>query len=295
MLGKVNEVRGLDFGRIETLVLAGGGNRCWWQAGALQHLLEHRPRLPRQLIGTSAGAGIAASFLAQSTDTALRACLELFAGNPRIFDWSALPRLKLKFAHQQIYPAWIEAFLNSATFSTLRHASSQLTVGLSRPAKYLGTGASVAMGTLAYLVDKYWWNSIHPRLPGLLGLRQDFMLLNDCTSVEAAQAILIAAASAPPIMAARKVGGQQAFDGGYTDNAPIPPQSDQQRSQTLVMLTRHYPKLPQLFTWLGRTYWQPSQRIPVSTWDCTAKATVREAYELGLQDSVRVLGTGLIR
>ncbi|GLQ90905.1 patatin-like phospholipase family protein [Dyella flagellata] len=295
MLGKVKEVRSLDFSRIETLVLAGGGNRCWWQAGALRHLLEHRLRLPRQLIGTSAGAGIAASFLAESTDTALQACLSLFAGNPRIFDWSALSRLKLKFAHQQLYPAWVEAFLNSGTFATLRGASSQLTVGLTRPAKYLGTGASVALGTLAYLVDKYLWNSIHPRLPGLLGLRQDFMVLNDCASVEAAQVVLIAAASAPPIMAARPVGGMQAFDGGYTDNAPIPPQSSEERSGTLVMLTRHYPKLPQLFGWLGRTYWQPSQRIPVSTWDCTAKTTVREAYELGLKDSVRMLSARMLR
>jgi hypothetical protein len=61
------------------------------------------------------------------------------------------------------------------------------------------------------------------------------------------------------------------------------------------MLTRHYPKLPLLFTWLGRTYWQPSRRIPVSTWDCTAKTTVLQAYELGLQDAVQVLSTGLLR
>lgn len=295
MLGKLDEVKGLDFSRIETLVFAGGGNRCWWQAGALRHLMKHDLRLPQQLVGTSAGAAVAASFLAESADTALQACLKLYAANPKIFDWSAVPKFKLKFAHQHVYPAWVEAFLNSVTFATLRDSSSRLTVALTRPARYLGTGGSVAAGTLAYLVDKFLWNSIHPRLPGLLGLRQDFMVLNDCATIEDAQAILIAAASAPPIMSARPLGGRHAIDGGYTDNAPIPPQSDEQRSKTLVLLTRHYPKFPRLFKWLGRTYWQPSQRIPVSTWDCTPKTTVREAYELGRQDSVQALSMGLLR
>jgi hypothetical protein len=61
------------------------------------------------------------------------------------------------------------------------------------------------------------------------------------------------------------------------------------------MLTRHYPKLPPLFRWHGRTYWQPSQRIPVSTWDCTSKTTVHQAYDLGAQDSLQALKTGLLR
>jgi predicted acylesterase/phospholipase RssA len=119
--------------------------------------------------------------------------------------------------------------------------------------------------------------------------------VNDCSDIEMAQSLLIAAASAPPIMSARPVGGGPAIDGGYTDNAPIPPQSEQERSTTLVMLTRHYPKLPPLFRWHGRTYWQPSQRIPVSTWDCTSKTTVHEAYDLGAQDSIQALQTGLLR
>jgi predicted acylesterase/phospholipase RssA len=295
MLGKVKEVRELDFGSIGTLVLAGGGNRCWWQAGALRQLMERGKRLPGQLVGTSAGAGVAASFLVEGVDAALNACVQLYADNPRVFDWSALSKLKFKFAHQEIYPAWVGAFLNEGSFDALRRSSARLTVALTRPARFLGVRGSVAAGTFAYLVDKYLWNSIHPRLPRALGLRQDFLVLNDCADIETAQSLLVAAASAPPIMSARPVGGGYAIDGGYTDNAPIPHQSESERSQTLVMLTRHYPKLPSMFTWLGRTYWQPSQRIPVSTWDCTAKTTVREAIELGTLDAVRALSAGALR
>lgn len=287
MVGKFEEVRVLAFGGVRTLVFAGGGNRCWWQAGALRHLLDHGLELPVELVGTSAGAAVAASFLARSDDSAFQACLRLYAGNPRILDWSGVPRLK--FAHQHVYPAWIGAFLNAATFNTLKRSPSSLTVGLTRPARFLGMGGSVVAGTLAYLVDKYLWNSIHPRLPSLMGLRQDFMVLNKCADLESAQDLLIAAASAPPIMSARPVGGTHAIDGGYTDNAPIPPQTDAERAATLVLLTRHYPKLPFLFKWAGRTYWQPSRRIPVSTWDCTPGTTVHDAYELGAQDANRVL------
>ncbi|HEX7047693.1 MAG TPA: patatin-like phospholipase family protein [Gammaproteobacteria bacterium] len=295
MVRNKTEVCRLDLSVVETLVFAGGGNRCWWQAGALQHLLNQGMSLPGQLVGTSAGAAVAASFITKGADTALEACLRLYAGNPKIFDWSGLRNLELRFAHQHVYPAWINAFLNANTFSLMRHSSSRLTVALTRPARLLGMGGSVAAGTLAYLIDKYLWNSIHPRLPRLMGLRQNFAALNDCADIETAQTLLVAAASAPPIMSARPVGGAHAIDGGYTDNAPIPPQSEKERSGTLVLLTRHYPKLPPLFTWLGRTYWQPSRRIPVSTWDCTPRTTVREAYSLGLEDSMRALNTGLFR
>ena len=65
--------------------------------------------------------------------------------------------------------------------------------------------------------------------------------------------------------------------GGYTDNAPIVVQSALEKTATLVLLTRHYPKRPSIFQFGGRTYLQPSRPVPVSTWDCTAKATVMPA------------------
>jgi hypothetical protein len=49
---------------LQTLAFAGGGNRCWWQAGLLTHLQAQGAQLQAKLVGTSAGAAIAASFLA---------------------------------------------------------------------------------------------------------------------------------------------------------------------------------------------------------------------------------------
>jgi hypothetical protein len=57
-----------------------------------------------------------------------------------------------------------------------------------------------------------------------------------------------------------------------------------------VLLTRHYPNHPEVFQNNGRVYWQPSRQIPVSTWNCTGKATVDAAFELGYADAQLRLG-----
>lgn len=291
-MATVEYITHLNLAQVETLAFAGGGNRCWWQAGALTHLLERGWRLPPQLVGTSAGAAVAASCLTTGPKAALEACLSLYAGNSRIFDWSGLAHLKLRFAHEQIYPAWISAIVNAGNFEALCCSTTKLRVAFTRPARALGLAGSIAAGTLAYIIDKYLWNSIHPRLPRGLGLRQDFLDLHQCQTIEDAQALLVGAAAAPPFMAPRPVGGAAAFDGGYTDNAPIHSQTASEKSRTLVLLTRHYAKLPSLFRWRERIYWQPSQRIPVSTWDCTARTTVREAFAFGAHDAALTLRGG---
>ena len=275
----------IDWGSISTLVLAGGGNRCWWQAGVLSRLLDTGWSLPEKWIGTSAGAAIAAACLATGPETALTACRELYANVSQIFDWRGLRRARLEFAHQTVYPAWLDAFINETTFRQLREFGASLHVAVTRPSRLLGLTVSVALGTLAYLVDKKVSNSIHPRLPTLLGLRQEFIDIMCLGSALEAHKVLVAAAAAPPIMPAVKLGEAYAIDGGYFDNAPIPEQNDAERCSTLVLLTRHYPKLPSVFRMDGRLYWQPSKPTPVSTWDCTKHATVDAAFELGRGDA----------
>ncbi|WP_299511416.1 hypothetical protein [uncultured Limnohabitans sp.] len=86
-----------------------------------------------------------------------------------------------------------------------------------------------------------------------------------------------------------------AFDGGYTDNAPIPVQTESEKASTLVLLTRHYPDQAALFQAHGRTYWQPSRKVPVSTWDCRPGTTVADAFTLGQEDALRVLAADQIQ
>jgi predicted patatin/cPLA2 family phospholipase len=275
----------IDLCAIDTLVMAGGGNRCWWQAGLIQTFIQRGWTLPSQIIATSAGAAIATSFLTNKTEAALAACKQLYAENAQLFDWKALLRLKVKFAHQHIYPAWIHSLMEDADFPVLQQAKSRLTVAITQPARLLGLSGSLIAGSVAYMLDKKIAHSIHPKIPGYLGLRQAFFHLNDCSSAPEARSMLAAAAAAAPFMKAQKVNGHWGIDGGYTDNAPIPEQTSAEAARTLVLLTRNYPDLPQQFSYGQRLYWQPSQKIPVSTWDCRPTTTVDLAYQLGQTDA----------
>ena len=85
----------VDLDNIDTLVMAGGGNRCWWQAGLVQALIQRGWTLPQNITATSAGAAIATSLMAGTTEAALVACKKLYAANAQLFDWNALIRLKV--------------------------------------------------------------------------------------------------------------------------------------------------------------------------------------------------------
>lgn len=285
---------GLHLAAFNTLAFASGGNRCWWQAGVMKRLAEEGWKLPRSIVGTSGGAAVGAFCLTDGPDAALQACVRLFTGNERIFDWRGLMKAQLVFAHQEIYPAWVRTIIHADNFETLKQSGQSLLVAVSRPARALGLGASVTAGTLAHLIDENIWHSFHPPLPKALGLRTEFIDIRQCQSLEEAQALLIAAAAAPPFMSSLRVGGHWAFDGGYTDHAPIPPQTPAEKAATLVLLTRHYPGKPATFISRGRHYWQPSQHIPVSTWDVTSKATVEDAFALGYEDAHNAIHTRLL-
>ena len=291
----IEPLNAMPLASVQTLVFAGGGNRCWWQAGLLSRLLQWGWELPTQLVGTSAGAAVATSFMADGPQAAVDACLRLYRQNTSVFEWGGRSQGRWAFAHRHTYPAWIESFLHAGNFPSVMTSRLRLQVGLTRLAPALGLAGSVAVGTLAYAIDKHVRNSIHPRLPRLLGLRQDFVDLHACSSVAEAQTLLAAAAAAPPFLPAQRISGALALDGGYADNAPIPAQSEAEKSTTLVLLTRHYPRLPTLFRMAGRSYLQPSQRVPVSTWDCTERTTVRDALSLGERDATDALNAGSLR
>jgi predicted patatin/cPLA2 family phospholipase len=284
----------LNLSTIDTLVFAGGGNRCIWQAGLMGHLLERGWQLPLKLVATSAGAGVATALLGGTVDNAMRVCRELYNHNPRVVDWSKLWQGHIGFAHSHIYPAWMASYLNEGNFEVLRKTRSRLTVAFTRPAPWLGVRLSALVGTMAYAIEKQLGQSIHPRLPKWLGLRQGYMDLQDCQNLAQAQDLLFAASAAPPFMQARHVLGAAALDGGFVDNAPIAASAQTQtsieKSSTLVLLTRSYPQWPSLFEWQGRNYWQPSQKVPVSTWNCTPKTTIEAAYELGAKDAQALVG-----
>jgi predicted acylesterase/phospholipase RssA len=273
--------------QFSTVVFAGGGNRCWWQAGLISRLSEAGIDLPSNLIGTSAGAAIASAYVVNGVRDALNSCVALYGQNDTLFRWEKLKRFQVEFAHRQIYPSWIESFITPQSFEAAKASKYRLTAAVTHPSRIPGSSISISVATAAYLVDKNIWHSIHPKMPKYFGLRQGFYPLHECPTVQDGRDLLCAAAAAPPVMPPVHIKGLCAFDGGYTDNAPIVAQSESEKATTLVLLTRHYPRYPTMFRHEGRTYRQPSRPVPVSTWDCTARATVIDAFTLGYEDASR--------
>ncbi|WP_259371710.1 patatin-like phospholipase family protein [Rubrivivax albus] len=275
----------VDLGAVRTLVFAGGGNRCWWQAGLVTTWLEAGWHLPPVLVGTSAGAAMAFALMTSAIQDALESCRRLYAANRKIVHRATVLPLRLEFAHARIYPAWIESFVTDDRVARVRDSPSRLHVGLSRPARWLGLGGSLAIASAAYLLERRAATRVHPALPKYLGLGQQLVAVADVGDGSGVRSLLRASAAAAPFMKAERIGGCWGFDGGYTDNAPLPEQSEAEREGTLVLLTRHYPELPRSFRLKQRTYLQPSRKIPVSTWDCRPRTTVNDAFALGLMDA----------
>lgn len=279
--------------RIGHIAFAGGGNRCWWQGGVCDTLVSHGFALPRHFSGTSAGIAIATSLAGGTAHDALAPCAALYAGNPHMVCRQDLRAGRLRFAHQHIFPAWLDSFVTAARWQQARARGHQLHVAVAR---FLGPqlpGLASSLGLLAYLADKFVLRQVHPCLPAQLGFRVAFLSTRDDTTPTDLKRLLVAAAAASPIIKSPPLEGKMAMDGGFVDNAPVAPLSAQELGagdQTLVLLTRHYRRLPPLFQVADRVYWQPSRAVPVSTWRCTPGTDVAAAYAHGQADALHALG-----
>jgi predicted acylesterase/phospholipase RssA len=269
---------------ITSVSLAGGGNRCWWQAGVLE-VWQHSGRLAaKRFAGTSAGAGVAAAALCGNLMQAIEACRAAYASNPSLW----LGKRHAWFAQEEIYPAWVSSFVTDAGLARMRASNSELMVGICRLPRFLPNWVGIGFGMAAYLIDKYGASSLHPRLAARLGLKLELHAVHEAPDTKQAAHLLVCAAAAPPFIATRWLQERPAVDGGFADNAPRLPLSKQDDRQ-LILLTRHYAKLPLSFYFEGRNYLQPSRKIPVSTWDCTASADIMAAVELGRKDGLAAL------
>jgi len=131
---------------------------------------------------------------------------------------------------------------------------------------------------------------VHPRFGRTLCFRSEFIAVRSLTEPQTLHDALMASGGVPPFMPVTLINGRPAFDGGLVDNVPVEPLIDVERSggRTLVLLTRQYRNLPDI---AGRTYVQPSQKLPVRQFDITNPDGIRFAYQLGRADGARFAAT----
>lgn len=274
--------------RYRNIVFAGGGNRCWWQAGLAEVLSRHSCWQAERLIGVSAGAGMATAFATGRMQDALTAAIARFKRTPRNIEWKELLKGKRPFMLPRIYSDWIGSFLNAADLAKLKQRHIKVEVAVTRPVPYLPLSLSTSIALALYSTEKFWLKNFHARLPHYFGFRAEHFDLSASADINEARALLLASAAAVPLTPVYRVHGRAALDGGFYDSVPLPAGRTENAS-TLILLTRHRPTQPRIFNYQGRVYLQPEQAVPATNMDCTNSDNVRMTYEQGKREALELL------
>jgi len=267
--------------QLGNVVFAGGGNRCFWQAG---FWTEAAPRLglaPRRVAAVSAGAAIACVLFAGK----MRAGLEHFkaatGGNRR----NAYPANWLRgrpvFPHATMYRQALVTIIDVAALAGLR-AGPEIRIPITRAPRWLGARVAFAVAGLVDLLEHLLAPTVHPRFACALGFTTEYASVEECATPDELADLILASSCTPPFTPLLMHAGRPALDGGIADNVPV--SAVEGDGATLVLLTRRHARLPEHPL---RVYVQPSREVPVSAWDYTDPRGVQAAFDLGRRDGER--------
>lgn len=268
----------------EQVVFAGGGHRCWWQAGFWDVVAPEISLRPKLIAGVSAGAATACMIFANNSEDALDYYEAILPKNARNVYWGNLFRAgEPMFPHNDIYRGALKFLMGGEHFKRLKFNAPEIRIQFARIPPWLGARSAVAVGLMAYNLEKYTFRPLHPSFGLRLGFTQELALVQDCQTDEELIDLVIASSCTPPFTPIQYRDGRPTLDGGIVDNVPISA-LDHLNVSTLVLTTRLYPRHAQIFTRGHCVYVQPSRKIPVSSWDYTAPTLYRQTYELGRVD-----------
>ncbi|KVC54114.1 Patatin [Burkholderia ubonensis] len=273
----------------DQIVFAGGGNRCWWQAGFWEVVQPALALRPRVIAGISAGAATACMLYTRDAAWVMRYYEEALRHNRKNAYWGNLFGRELVFPHYRIYrQALLDIY--GEPFAKLAGAP-EIRIGVSHVPRWLGARSAVAAGLVAYNIEKYVRKTLHPTLGRALGFRPEFVRAQDCARVEDLADLILQSSCTPPFTPVLRRNGRPVLDGGMVDNVPVGA-LDASPGRVLVLVTRLYPR-PQMFTVAHgeqqRLYVQPSSKVPISSWDYTRPSQMRHAYDLGRRDGEQFL------
>ncbi|MDR5778137.1 patatin-like phospholipase family protein [Caballeronia sp. LZ065] len=269
----------------DQVVFAGGGNRCWWQAGFWDVIRPELDLKPRIIAGISAGAATACMLYTNESRRVMAYYAHVLRDNTRNAYWGNLLRGESVFPHYRIYrQALLDIFADR--FPELRHAP-EIRIGVSHLPRWLGARSAVAAGIIAYNIEKYLRKTLHPTLGQTLGFHPEFVKAQDCATVDDLADLILQSSSTPPFTPILRRHGRPVLDGGMVDNVPVSA-LDAAPGLVLVMVTRLYPRERMFVVPHGaqrRIYVQPSRKVPISSWDYTSPSQMQHAYDLGRADA----------
>lgn len=268
----------------DNLVFAGGGNRCFWQAGFWQEFTQHVEVKPSAIASVSAGSAISCAIFAGRTQETLEATLEVQSKNPKNRYWSRALQGKNVHPHTELYRTIIHKALDQQSLDRLKLGPAN-NVLLAEIPKWLGPRSAVLAGLVAYQLEKKLLKPVHPKWGRKLGFRSRFINATHCDSVDQLADLILSSSCTPPFTPIMRNNGDVVLDGGMVDNVPIHG-IDTSRGKTLVMLSRPYASLPNSS---NIDYVAPSQKLPVDSWDYTSPNKVLATFEQGKRDAKHYL------
>jgi predicted acylesterase/phospholipase RssA len=273
----------------EQVVFAGGGHRCWWQAGFWDVVAPEIDLRPRVIAGVSAGAATACLLYANNSRDALDYYHSILKAGARNAYWGKLfKRGERVFPHAQIYREALRQLIGGEHYKTLMWKAPEIRISFARIPRWLGPRSAVVAGMLAYNFEKHTKRPLHPTYGRKIGFTNETVRIQDCANEEDLISLIIASSCTPPFTPIEYRDGRPTMDGGMVDNVPVDAVDDQGGS-TLVLTTRRYEKHAPVFMREGRVYVQPSAKPPSSSWDYTRPDNYEDTYKLGRMDGHQFL------
>ncbi len=265
--------------RFKNVVFAGGGIRCFWQAGFWNEIAGPLDIHPKKIAAVSAGAAVACMLFSGH----LKKTLELFKSaimdNRRNIYPANIFREASVFPHAAMYRKVLLEVIDIKSIQRI-HQGPDIRIQITRLPRWLGPHTGVLVGLMAYQLEKICCRPVHPKLGRGIGFTPEIISVRDCKTPKDLADLILASSCTPPFTPVFKYNGCPVLDGGLVDNVPVNA-IESAKGNTLVLLTRSYPKVPAI---AERTYVQPSEPISVSKWDYTNPAGLQAAFDLGCHD-----------
>lgn len=286
--------------QFDQVVFAGGGNRCWWQAGFWHALNEEYHQKPHLITAVSAGAATACLLYTRPGVDGARWALQYYEKVLKDIHknayWENLFTTKPVFPHCDIYKGVLEQVI--ATKLELLQSAPPIKIGVSVAPSYLGARSSVAIGLLAYQLEKRFKKTLHPRGGQRIGFTRNFYNTHDCNTANNLVDVILQSSCTPPFTPVMVRQGQVVLDGGLVDNVPIDGLDFAHGGRILVMLTRRY-SYPDVFKRIYKNceliYVQPSRPVAISSWDYSRQELMPITYQQGLTDFKTYLSSDIFQ
>ncbi|MCR9166105.1 MAG: patatin-like phospholipase family protein [Nannocystaceae bacterium] len=266
----------LDPQAIRAVVFAGGGCRCFWQAGLWEEA-GHALR-PDAVASVSAGAAFACAALGGRTRAVLDAFKRRTAANPSNLHLRNVRGGGPLFPHYAMYRGTILETTTEQMLAALREGP-QIHVMLAHAPLGWHPAVAAAVGLVAYRVERKVARRIRARWPLRLGYEPTMVRADTCANADELADLILQSSCVPPLMPLMRRGTRGVLDGALVDGVPV--EQVAHLGPTLVLLSRHDDVIP---TPPGVVAVRPSAPLPIKLWDYASPQRVQATFDQGRRD-----------